>query len=375
MTSSQFFFAVDIATVICNGLFGARVLAKRPHLLVSQLIALISFNSICHVVLSRYDYRYWIPEPYQWDLGGVAGVLNFARNLTPGLFMILCFEMFADRPRFPRVLLGLFLLEVLFEIPLRWVLPEGRISDIVTRIAPGLLQGLFAAFAIYWTIADWRADLIESRRRARAIIAAVIGLNIIGSSVLLRVLIAQNSYANYEAHLALIMSNLLIVVFILIFVRDEDLRDILGSASAPAPLRSAPLPAVAPETAAILARLAPLMEVDHVYRRPSLSLKDLAVLVGAPEYRLRRIIHEELGCPNFNAFLHNYRIREACQQLRDPALRRIPILTIALSTGYQSINTFNRGFRDLTGMTPSAYRSQDAVAAPPAPRKIAPQSA
>jgi AraC-like DNA-binding protein len=367
MSSAQFFFALDIATVVCDFLLGVRVLAKRPDRLIAWLIGLISFNSICHVVLSRYEYRYWIAEPYQLDLAGTAGVLNFARNLTPGLFMILCFEMFADRPRFPRLLLGLFAVEMLFEIPL------GRMS--AARIVPGLLQGLFAAFAIYWTVADWRADLIQSRRRARAIIAAVIGLNIIGSSVLLRVLIAQNSHANYQAHLALVVSNLLIVLVILIFMRDEDMKDVLGVEAAAPPPHASP-PAVGSETAEILARLAPLMEVERAYQRPSLSLKDLAVLVGTPEYRLRKIIHEQLGYPNFNVFLHHYRIRDACQQLRDPARRRIPILTIALSTGYQSINTFNRAFRDLMDMAPSAYRSLDEpAAAPPQPKKISPQTA
>jgi AraC-like DNA-binding protein len=76
-----------------------------------------------------------------------------------------------------------------------------------------------------------------------------------------------------------------------------------------------------------------------------------------PEYRLRRLIHEELGHRNFNSFLHEYRIREACGQLGDQQQWRTPILTIALSVGYQSINTFNRAFREVTGMTPSAYRS------------------
>jgi AraC-like DNA-binding protein len=33
-----------------------------------------------------------------------------------------------------------------------------------------------------------------------------------------------------------------------------------------------------------------------------------------------------------------------------------PILTIALSVGYASINTFSRGFREVVGMTPSAWR-------------------
>jgi AraC-like DNA-binding protein len=275
--------------------------------------------------------------------------------------------MFADRPRFPRALLGLFALEIILELPMGW--------GLAGRVVPGLLQGLFAVFAIYWTVADWRADLIQSRRRARAIIAAVIGLNIIGSSVLLRVVIAQDSYANYQAHLALVISNLLIILVILMLVRDDDLQDVLGAESAAARPQSTLLPAADPETTAILARLAPLMEVERVYQRPSLALKDLAVLVGTPEYRLRKVIHEQLGYPNFNVFLHHYRIRDACQQLRDPARRRIPILTIALSTGYQSINTFNRAFRDLMDVAPSAYRSQEAAAAPPTPKKISPQTA
>jgi len=108
----------------------------------------------------------------------------------------------------------------------------------------------------------------------------------------------------------------------------------------------------------MLARLTSLMESDRLYREPSLSLKHLADRVRVPEYRLRKIIHEQLGHSNYNAFLHRYRVQDACGQLRNPTMRRIPILTIALSVGYQSINTFNRGFRDVTGMTPSAYRSQ-----------------
>jgi AraC-like DNA-binding protein len=135
------------------------------------------------------------------------------------------------------------------------------------------------------------------------------------------------------------------------------------------------LPTVAPEIAGVLARLSALMETERVYRRPNLSIKELADLAQVPEYRLRKIIHEQLGYPNFNVFLHNYRIREACRQLRDPALRRIPILTIALSTGYQSINTFNRGFREVLDMTPSAYRAMDEAEIPPIPSKISPESA
>jgi AraC-like DNA-binding protein len=375
MDAPLFFLSVDIALIVCNALFGARVLARYPRLLSAQLIALIAFNTICHVALSRYEYRYWIPQPYQFQLGSLATFLNLARNLTPGLFMILCFTMFADRRRFPRWLLTLFVLEMFLEVPAQWLHSGGAPADVATRILPGLLQAVFVGFALYWTLANWRADLIESRRGARMLTIVVVGLNIIGSSLFLRVLIPQNEAANYYAHLALMLSNLPIVLLILVFLSDEDLRGPLDTQCRAAVSDAAPPSAVSPEIAGILARLGVLMEAEHVYRRPNLSVKELADLLQAPEYRLRRIIHEQLGYANFNVFLHNYRIREACQQLRDPALRRLPILTIALSTGYQSINTFNRGFREILNMTPSAYRSLDEAQVPPIAKKISPESA
>jgi AraC-like DNA-binding protein len=372
---SQLFLALDIATIVCGAIFGARALLSGPHLRSVQLLALIAFNSICHIVLSRYEYRYWIPAPFQFDVGNWATALNFARNLTPGLFMLLCFTLFADRSRFPRWLLGLFFLQMFLEVPIHWLIPaEWPFGRLATQIAPAFLQTLFVGFALYWTLADWRADLVESRRRSRALATFVIGFNIIGSSLLLRVLIDQNTPANYETHLALVAINLALLLFMLVKVTDEE----LASALQPARSRvvpAAPPAAVSPEIAGVLARLAALMEVEHAYRRPSLSLRDLADMAGVPEYRLRKVIHEQLGYDNFNAFLHHYRIGEACRQLRDPEMRRIPILTIALSTGYQSVNTFNRGFREIMDMTPSAYRLQDAAPAPPRQKKISPQTA
>jgi AraC-like DNA-binding protein len=286
--------------------------------------------------------------------------------------MVLCFRMFADKSRFPILLLGLFFVQMFLEVPAHWLLPaEGPLSAVMLRVAPATLETVFAGFALYWTIANWPSDLVAERRHARALVAVLIGLNIIGASFLLRVLIPQNTLANYEAHLLLVASNLPIILFLLIFPTDEDLEVPLEpEATRPA----APmLPAMPAEAAAALARLSNLLDIEHVYRRPNLTLRDLADLVGLPEYRLRKLVNEHLGYRNFNAFLHDYRIREACRQMRDPEMRRIPILTIALSTGYQSINTFNRAFREVMDMTPSAYRSQDLVPSPP--EKISPQSA
>jgi AraC-like DNA-binding protein len=355
-------------------LFGARILARHPRSLNAWLIALITVNSTCHIVLSRYDYGSWIAPPYRFELStSWVIVLDFARNLTPGLFMVLCFRIFADKNRFPQWLLILFLVQMFLEVPARWILPEqGQLNAVALRIAPALLETTFAAFALYWTIASWPNDLVEGRRRARALVVVLIALNMIGASLFLRVLIPQNTIENFYAHLVLVGTNLPIILFLLIVASEADLDVPLEPERAHG--SQPPVTDVPPEMAMAAARLFNLLETEHIYRRPELALKDLADLIGVPQYRLRKLINEELGYRNFNAFLHEYRIREACQQMRDPGKRRIPILTIALSTGYQSINTFNRAFRELMDMTPSAYRAMEEAPLPSAPRKISPQA-
>ncbi len=326
------FLAIEVAAIVCNALFCARVLASNPRLPSAQLIALILFNSICYIVLGRYDYRYWIPAPYHIEVGGWEVFLNFARNLTPGLFMMLCFTMFSDQRRFPQWLLALFAVQMFLEVPVHWLVPaKWRFEFLVTQTIPTVLQTVFGGFAIYWILTDWRTDLVEARRRTRALVLFVIALNIIASSLLLRVVISPDSVANYYTHMALIAFNLAIMLLVLFHISAGDLTPYLD------PARVHPQPETPPRTndleaEAALSKLNALLDEERIYRRPSLSLRDLADLVGLPEYRLRKIIHEKLGYQNFNAFLHDYRIKEACRQLRDPDMRRVPILTIALST-------------------------------------------
>ena len=106
------------------------------------------------------------------------------------------------------------------------------------------------------------------------------------------------------------------------------------------------------------AALTRALQQDKVYLTPGLSIGDLAKRLAMPEYRLRALINKRLGYRNFNALLHEYRLRDACELLTDPAKAHLPILTIALDVGYQSITPFNQAFRDTKGCTPSAYRRQ-----------------
>jgi AraC-like DNA-binding protein len=354
------FFAIDVANAVCAALLGARILLNFPRQRTAQLIALITVAAICHVVLGRDDYGAFIAPAFRIDVGSARPVLNLVRNMAPGLFMIVVHDLFRDEGRVPRWLLGLFGLQLFLEVPAHWLLPASwERGALLTQIVPTLLQTLFAAAALYWTIEDWRTDLVEARRRTRALVVVILAINVVASSVLLRVAIPSGSLANYHAHLALSVANLTVIVFLLVRLMGSDIAPYLNAerrTEKPADRRGA---GPDPRTAAALARLTALIETDHITREPGLTLESLADRVGLPAYRLRRLIHEELGYRNFNAFLHHYRVAEACAQLRDPEMRRVPVLTIALSVGYQSINTFNRGFRDVTGVTPSAYRTGD----------------
>ena len=75
-----------------------------------------------------------------------------------------------------------------------------------------------------------------------------------------------------------------------------------------------------------------------------------------PEYRLRRAINRGLGYRNFNEYLNRHRLADAKQALADPGQATVPILTIALDSGFQSLGPFNRAFKADTGGTPTEYR-------------------
>lgn len=97
---------------------------------------------------------------------------------------------------------------------------------------------------------------------------------------------------------------------------------------------------------------------DGFYRQPGLSIATLAAHLDTPEHRLRALINQRLGHRNFSAFLNRHRITEAREKLADPAHVDVPVLTIAMDLGYNSLPTFNRAFRAETLITPTEFRRE-----------------
>jgi AraC-like DNA-binding protein len=117
----------------------------------------------------------------------------------------------------------------------------------------------------------------------------------------------------------------------------------------------------------LLRRLERLMTVERAYRREGLTIGSLAALMRLPQYRLRQIINEGLGHRNFNAFLNRYRIDEAKTALADSGQKDVPVLTIAMDAGFQSLGPFNRAFKADTGLTPTEFRGLALAKAPVKP--------
>ena len=84
----------------------------------------------------------------------------------------------------------------------------------------------------------------------------------------------------------------------------------------------------------------------------------LARVSGVSEAHFARSFKEAFGLPP-HRYLLTRRIERATSLLRDTDL---PITEIAFQTGWGSLGTFGRTFRDVTGESPSALRTRERAA-------------
>lgn len=105
----------------------------------------------------------------------------------------------------------------------------------------------------------------------------------------------------------------------------------------------------------ILTKVQEIMEDSSDVYAPDFSLDRLAVLVNSKTKYVSQVINEFYK-KNFNSFLGEYRIREACRRMSDTArYGNYTIEAIAVSVGFKSRSAFFTVFKKITGITPSEY--------------------
>lgn len=233
-----------------------------------------------------------------------------------------------------------------------------------------VLRLLCVLLALWSALAGRAEDLVEPRRQMRVIFVVVVAL--FNAVIILSFVLSRGGH---DTPLGLVdaIGSLTLTFFFAAFILALDgsgtlLSPTTGTPKQPAaalpPLEPAPVAPPADERElAILAALRRQMEEDRAYREAALNITTLAGRLGVPEYRLRRLINQRLGYRNFSAFLNSYRLADVTEALSDDSQAAVPILTIALDAGFQSVGPFNRAFKAETGMTPSEFRRMHAQTA------------
>lgn len=101
------------------------------------------------------------------------------------------------------------------------------------------------------------------------------------------------------------------------------------------------------------------MKEGLAFKDPNLNIVALATKIGVTQHRLRSLINQNLGYKNFSKFVNAYRIEDVKIALTDRKMEHIPILTIALDSGFNSLSSFNRVFKNSESITPTEYRDQN----------------
>jgi AraC-like DNA-binding protein len=322
-------------------LLAAMLLRDHGRLVSARLGALFAVGTAAYAICSATSLH--------GTLGGWAFPLLALSAGNNVVFWLFAAALFDDGFRLRPWHAGLWLLLVVAGLA-DCFLGSKPLGTILT-----LSSFAFALLAVGHTLASWRADLVEGRRRLRLFIVGASSLYIAVTAA--AQLAGSSRAAPAEASLTGAVGLLVIAAAVAwSLLRVGGGQALFVEAPAPEITQSAPAtPPVLPDQG-LVAALERLMAVERAYRQDGLTIGALAQRLDLPEYRLRRLINQALGYRNFNSFVNYYRIAEAKTALADPTQAAVPILTIALDAGFSSLGPFNRTFKAETGMTPSEFR-------------------
>lgn len=290
--------------------------------------------------------------PIDAALGPMARPVWVFSVMGAGLLWAFAIELFDDRPRLDvrRFLPAAVLLSVAFAASLS----GKRVADALW-ILHNLTGAVLLAHVLFVVWSGWRNDLVESRRRLRG---PLLALGALYAIAVVAVQTAEIVWRPADALSPLAAATLFILGLSSVGALLRAEADLFAPPAKPAAAASELATGLGGADAKIAARLQKLMAEERAYREEGVTIGGLAQKVGIPEHQLRRLINQQLGFRNFSAFLNEWRLADARQALGDPTQRDVPISTIALDAGFQSLGPFNRAFKATTGLTPTAYRAK-----------------
>lgn len=109
---------------------------------------------------------------------------------------------------------------------------------------------------------------------------------------------------------------------------------------------------------ALKRRLDQLLNKEKIFAIPDLTLQELSNKMQIKSASLSGFFSTSLG-RNFNEVINEYRVEEVKRLMRDPNTDpKATLMELAYRSGFNSKATFNRIFKEMTGMTPKAFKAQ-----------------
>jgi len=97
-----------------------------------------------------------------------------------------------------------------------------------------------------------------------------------------------------------------------------------------------------------------IMQEKKPYLNQKLLKSELAELMGVSNPEMARLLNERIGM-NYFEFVNYYRIKEFIELAKTDKAQELSVFGLAQESGFYSKTTFNKSFKQLMGMTPTAY--------------------
>jgi len=274
-------------------------------------------------------------------------------TMVPALFWLLCQLAFAHRPNIlsPSGLAALYsFLAPMFSNHLNINDSDPDLVVLIGWTLPAYTEYLMIALGLWTVVSNWSDDLVESSRRLRGVVLIGVGLSV------LLVIVPMNTgiVGRFVPYMSICVVTLACAYFLL-----QGQQGVLfGIQASIADDEQAPM---TPTHSADIIALNQLMD-SGFYRTEHLTLKMLADALALPEYKTRQLINQTMGYRNFNDYINQLRIEEACARLMNEP--DTPILNISLDVGYRTLSSFNRAFKEIKSVPPSVFRQQKTTVKP-----------
>lgn len=340
-----FFFHLALAQMIMCSLILMPLWQKNQSIRLYILLMVCGGGYVLGEILSPvidYSLLWW--------------VRLITGNALPGVFWLVSLSVFSDHVILKRwqyfvASLTLFipLFTTLFQLLFAYDLSTNQALYGFIKYGSLLFELVLISHALLIAAQQWRDDLVQERRYIRG------GVITVSALYIFLVIIVEQIFKLQWQGLYLLQSitaALLIISinFFLFRLRRSSLFETVTLSKKSINQVKTP--------SKELTQIINAMVEEKLYQTDGITIASFAKHLSIHEYKLRQLINGEMNYRNFNDFLNFYRIKEVSEKLIQEEYLQTPVLTLALDSGFRSLSSFNKAFKETHQITPTQYRKK-----------------